>query len=129
MDPLTSRSERKTAAPSVKLNMPAADLPVWQQAVNERRQQINSAIPAAWILPRDVMTPRNSTRLPYTAGIMTERELKITECRAVELLELIKSKIYSAVDVTTAFCKRAAIAHQAVSICRYHLIKNADIIL
>ena len=53
--------------------------------------------------------------LPYKTNIMTETQLQITEYRAVDLLELMKTKVYSAVEVTTAFCKRAAIAHQAVS--------------
>jgi len=94
--------------------MPVADIPVWQQAANERREQIESAIPVAWVLPPDALSSKNSMLLPYTTGIMTKKELKITECRAVDLLELIKSKSYSAVEVATAFCKRAAIAHQAV---------------
>lgn len=95
--------------------MPVADIPVWQQAANEKREQIKSAIPAAWILPPDALPSNNSMMLPHTTGIMTKKELKITGCRAVDLLELIKSKTYSAVEVTTSFCKRAAIAHQAVS--------------
>lgn len=97
-------------------DMPVAELPVWQQAANEKREMTDSAIPAEWRLPQDALQASNSTMLPYTTNIMTEKELKITESRAVDLLELLKTKVYGAVEVTTAFCKRAAIAHQAVSL-------------
>jgi len=119
MTSFTLLSEERTASstPHVRLNMPVADIPVWQQAANERREQIESAIPAAWVLPPGALSFKNSMMLPHTTGIMTKKELKITECRAVDLLELMRSKSYSAVEVTTAFCKRAAIAHQAVSSC------------
>lgn len=45
---------------------------------------------------------------------MTEKELSITELNAVEIVSFVQAGMVSAVDTTRAFCKRAAIAHQAV---------------
>lgn len=91
--------------------------PPWQQARERKHKEIDNAIPAAWKVPAELLQQQQHsvTRVPHTSGIMTQRELAITEMRAVDLLSLMKSRTYTAVQVTTAFCKRAAIAHQAVS--------------
>lgn len=51
-----------------------------------------------------------------SCGILTARELEITEAEdAIAILDQIHSKTWSAVEVTVAFCKRAAIAQQLVN--------------
>jgi hypothetical protein len=53
--------------------------------------------------------------LPRACGLLTEQELDITESYdAVTLLGKIASKELTSYTVTTAFCKRAAIAQQVV---------------
>lgn len=52
--------------------------------------------------------------VPASSGILSEQELKITESTASELVPRLAKGQLKAVDVTLAFCKRAALAHQLV---------------
>ncbi len=57
--------------------------------------------------------PLDVTGIPRSCGILTKEELAITEdYDAVGLAEAIAHRRLSAVDVATAFSKRAAVAHQ-----------------
>lgn len=58
----------------------------------------------------------NVMDIPAKCGILTARELEITEIIDVDiLLKKLSSAEWSSVEVTTAFLKRAVIAHQLVS--------------
>lgn len=51
-----------------------------------------------------------------SCGLLTGRELEITEVEdCVALLEQLHSQKWSALEVTIAFCKRAAIAQQLIN--------------
>lgn len=54
-------------------------------------------------------------QVPYTSGIMTERELQLTEQDATALLEQLSKRELTSYDLTRAFCKRAAIAQQLIN--------------
>lgn len=84
-----------------------------QRAANQQR--LADSIPVALRLPQDVVdsAPKNVTSIPRDCGLLTAQELTITEdYDAVALAAAIAAKVYTAVDVATAFCKRAVIAHQ-----------------
>jgi amidase len=96
----------------------------WQARVSKKQKQCRDKIPKEWLLPESVTSKlqyplaENANRLiemdiPRQSGIMSEKELDITEKYDVAslLAALAESKI-SAVEVTTAFSKRAAIAQQ-----------------
>lgn len=51
---------------------------------------------------------------PKISGIMTDVELAITESSAVDLVTQLADGELTSIAVTTAFCKRAALAHQLV---------------
>lgn len=51
---------------------------------------------------------------PKKSGIMTADELAITESSATDLVARMAAGKLTSVTVTTAFCKRAALAHQLV---------------
>ena len=54
--------------------------------------------------------------VPRTCGILTEKELDITEnYDATALVEKMAKGEFKSVEVVTAFCKRAAVAQQCVS--------------
>lgn len=58
----------------------------------------------------------NVLDVPRTCGILTEKELDITEnYDATDLVALMSAGKLKSVDVVTAFCKRAAIAQQCLS--------------
>lgn len=52
--------------------------------------------------------------VPRDCGLLSEKELEITERTAVDLVKRLAKGELTAVEVTAAFCKRAAIAHQMV---------------
>jgi hypothetical protein len=88
----------------------------WQTVASEQQRLRDSKIPKEWILeslPADDIS--NVMDIPRQSGIMTEKELSITDLDATSLLEQMKSGQLKSYDVTLAFCKRAAIAQQLVS--------------
>ncbi len=101
----------------------------WQSKAAEKRANCQKAIPEAWTLQQSLLNtlPHRSgfsttkvnlitSDVPRASGILTERELDITESYAVsELLESLATGKFTSSEVTLAFCKRAAIAQQLVS--------------
>jgi amidase len=99
----------------------------WQSRAAEKRLRCEEAIPKAWKLPADVLEqlqkPLESSKnnlialdIPRRSGILTEKELQITETFDVStLLKKLAAGDLSALEVTVAFSKRAAIAQQVVS--------------
>ncbi|KAI9052723.1 hypothetical protein LZ554_002999 [Drepanopeziza brunnea f. sp. 'monogermtubi'] len=99
-----------------------APRPSWQSLASAHREVAASKIPPEWKLPSSVTDPVSETStqevlsIPRTCGILSEKEIEITEnYSAVTLLEHLASGRFTSVEVTTAFCKRAAIAQQLVS--------------
>jgi amidase len=95
----------------------------WQEVAAEQQRVRDAAIPTEWILknpPAD--TAVNVMDVPYTCGILTKRELELTDKDATELLELLAEGEVTSFEVTLAFCKRCAIAQQLVCslpVCRW----------
>ncbi|OAR01444.1 hypothetical protein LLEC1_06531 [Akanthomyces lecanii] len=101
----------------------------WETRAAERRQQLSNTIPGDWRLQPELLgelkTPleqsdNNVLELGFCrrSGILSEKELDITESyRVSELLEALAGGRLTALEVTTAFCKRAAIAHQLLNCC------------
>lgn len=98
-----------------------------KQAERERR------IPEEWRLPADKLAAYTSSptanvlHVPRESGILSERELDITENHdAVALLEMLRKGPteggFSSEEVVVAFCKRAALAQQLVSCGTLHSI-------
>ncbi|KAK2460815.1 hypothetical protein APHAL10511_007285 [Amanita phalloides] len=85
----------------------------WKQLAEEKRRRRDSLIPKEWILksppPADQL---DVTNIPEQSGILTEREVEITNANVDDLLSKLAVKTWSAVEVATAFAKRAVIAHQ-----------------
>ena len=82
-----------------------------------KREQRQKRIPKAWLLSQDQLQSRDLLNLPEHCGILTEREFRITQTHdAVDIVNGIASGKLSAREVAVAFCKRAAIAQQMVSL-------------
>ncbi|KAJ9322903.1 hypothetical protein DTO027B5_2945 [Paecilomyces variotii] len=95
-----------------------------------KQDQLDACIPPEWrlpahLIPQSMLSPADSiTRareygrvtvigVPRTCGLLTSKEIEITEkWDAKGLLEEAARGRLSAEEVATAFCKRAAIAHQ-----------------
>lgn len=107
------------AAPAANGTPPFA-VADWQAAALEKREQLSASIPESYRLPQTLREQAQSEKglLPedpvvLSCGILTDRDFEITLIEdVIVLLERIANRTYSAVEVTEAFCKRAAIAQQ-----------------
>lgn len=102
----------------------------WQARAADKRIQCQNLIPEAWKLDLAALpVPQEGSSqslaesrtnlihldIPRRSGILTPRELRITESHDVHhLLGALASGDLTALEVTVAFCKRAAIAQQLV---------------
>jgi amidase len=86
----------------------------WEQVAKAKCAQRDAAIPPEWLLSAKVKDnlPLNIMDVPRTCGILTPKDITITETPAVELVAQMVTRELTSVEVTTAFCKRAAIAQQ-----------------
>lgn len=83
-------------------------------AANKRKASANK-IPKDWLLPKDKIpadSERNVCSIPKESGILTEKEVMITETSMADTLQCLRSGKWTSTEVTLAICKRAAIAHQ-----------------
>ncbi|KAI4112739.1 MAG: hypothetical protein LQ345_006155, partial [Seirophora villosa] len=87
----------------------------WQAAARSKRLDIHSRIPKKWLLSdfdlEKAERQRNLTGT-FIESFLDDDEKNIIAQDSVSLTEKIKSRQYTAVAVTQAFCKTAAIAQQ-----------------
>ena len=90
----------------------------WTSKAAAKRASEFAKIPSAWRLAPEYLTGDETSDasvldIPTRCGILNDVELTITErYDAITLARLVQSGALRAVDVATAFCKRAAIAQQ-----------------
>lgn len=93
----------------------------WHGVAAKAQSRALDAIPESWRLPAEALPSQPNAsviNIPQTCGILNARQLEITELTATELLARIAAGQVSSVEATEAFCTRAAIAHQLVSVVR-----------
>lgn len=91
----------------------------WRDIAARKQKQRAERIPKAWLLPTSHSSHSSGassddvSSVPRKCGLLTTEEIRITETYDATALvaELAAGRLKS-VDVVTAFCKRAAIAHQ-----------------
>jgi amidase len=89
----------------------------WQDIAAAKQASLLSSIPAEWLIPKELMPAEDVldvTTFPKSSGLFTLEELQIIAAGVVEIIEQISHKKWSAQEVTRAFCKAAAVAHQLV---------------
>jgi amidase len=88
----------------------------WNAISIRARQSVLEAIPLKWRLPEGYEKPLlNLQRVARECGIMTERQLELTDLTASELIPRIVGGELTAAEVTEGFCALAAIAQQLVN--------------
>lgn len=93
----------------------------WKLKVAEKREAEYAKIPKEWRLGPEFLTGNEHSAVsvmdvPAKSGILSPVELDITEkYNAVSLAHAVQSGSIKAVDVATAFCKRAAVAQQLLN--------------
>lgn len=85
----------------------------WEKIAADKRARIEASIPQEWRI-KTKPTEDSVMNFPKASGIMSAEELAITESSATDLVALMAAGKLTSVAVTTAFCKRAALAHQLV---------------
>ncbi|KAJ0414339.1 amidase signature domain-containing protein [Aspergillus carlsbadensis] len=83
----------------------------WKSVAAQKKSALEASIPAEWRI-KTPPTDDSVMSFPKTSGILTPGELAITESSATDLVRNLAAGKIPSVIVTTAFCKRAALAHQ-----------------
>ncbi|KAF2491400.1 amidase [Lophium mytilinum] len=98
--------------------------PDWRALAASKRESVAAKIPAEWRLPSSFTSQFTPTSrisvldVPRKSGLLTDRELELTDnYDATALVELMVAGKATSYEVTTAFCKRAAIAQQVINCC------------
>lgn len=89
----------------------------WETIAAKKRQALRASIPEEWVIPSDILPPDSQldvTNFLKESGWFKKRELEITWTPAPQLLVNIATGSWTSEEVTRAFCKAAAAAHQLV---------------
>ena len=88
-------------------------------AVEKSRLDRLAAIEAqGWLLPKDKLPGkevRDVSSFYKECGLLSEREVGIVESDATRVVEMIKKREWTSLEVVKAFAKSASVAHQVVS--------------
>ena len=88
----------------------------WKELISEKRIRQRASIPQEWILENIPSEQTlNVIDFPEKSGLLSKREIEITNSEVGPLLQYLANGSWSAMEVTIAFSKRAVIAHQLVS--------------
>ncbi|KAL8657244.1 MAG: hypothetical protein Q9226_002100 [Calogaya cf. arnoldii] len=91
----------------------------WETIRDRKLEEQQSRTGQAWLMPQSQLSSDNVldvTDLPRSCGNLSSREVYITDSYdASRLAAAIRAKTYTAIEVTTTYCKRAAIANQLTS--------------
>ncbi|OAL34479.1 hypothetical protein AYO20_06322 [Fonsecaea nubica] len=89
-------------------------LSTWQERAQKKRESTLAAIPPEWRLASPLPSPAEQKDVTgaYVQQFLSPREIEITESDAVRITEHTTTGKWTAVEVVTAFCHRAALAHQ-----------------
>ena len=98
------------------------------EATRAKKAAQEAAIPSEWRISADKL-PSADTKdvLPYLAssGILTSSELSIVSLPVSTLLSSLRTGQLTALSVTEAYCKAAAVAHQLVNCCTEMMFDRA----
>ncbi|KAJ6015350.1 hypothetical protein N7540_009941 [Penicillium herquei] len=90
-------------------------IPHWKPAVLAKRAAQHDLIPLEWRLPDSVLSnpPLSCVDAIRSSGILSSDELSWTETTDIrDLVSAVTARHVTSLQLTTAFCKRAAIAQQ-----------------
>lgn len=113
---LDSLAEIYTTSEAVKMSEKSTR-ETWQAIAERKQAEQVSKIPSEWLIPKEIMPPSNADSVqdfPYASGFFTQRELTITDSTASDVVTRISTGEWTALEVTKAICKRAAVAHQLI---------------
>lgn len=102
----------------------------WKEKADAKKKSVDKLIPQEWILPQSVLDKytieSKLSVLDVPPQFLSAKEIEITEIDDVTvLLEALRTKKYSSVEVTTAFLHRAAICTQLTNCCTEFMVDLA----
>ncbi|PCH43375.1 general amidase [Wolfiporia cocos MD-104 SS10] len=98
----------------------------WKELIEDKRRRQQESIPKDWLITPPPETICDVTGFPERCGLLSEKELLITNTVDVDtLLAKLASGEWSSVEVTTAFYKRAIVAQQLVNCLTEVFVKRA----
>ncbi|EFQ84968.1 hypothetical protein PTT_20250 [Pyrenophora teres f. teres 0-1] len=100
--------------------------PSWQEIATQKREAILAAIPAEWRLDKLPSIEEQVDVTEYVKQYFDKKELDITESSADVIAKKAVEGHWSAVEVTKAFCHRAAVGHQLLH-CLHEIFFDAAI--
>jgi amidase len=89
-----------------------------KQLVAVAKNVLAESIPVEYMVPAEMLPPKSQLdvhNFPVQSGLLTPKELQITETSSVGVVKAIANGEWTAEEVTVAFAKRAVISHQVVS--------------
>ena len=95
-----------------------SEKPDWTEIAAKARAKLIDSIPAEWRITEGRLPPDSRldvTGFPAESGILSQHELDMTESFATDIVKRLATGEWTSQEVTTAFFKRAVIAHQLVS--------------
>jgi amidase len=90
----------------------------WKDLAQKKRNAILDSIPAKWRVEQSKLPSNEEQRdvTGYIRQFLSKREVEITETDVVGIAKETSTGNWTAVEVTEAFCHRASLAHQLVSV-------------
>lgn len=85
----------------------------WQELAAAKRQAVLDRIPEHWRIPDPIPSPKEQKDVTkFVEQFLTPNEVAITHSDASRIVQQTTSGKWTAEAVVTAFCHRAALAHQ-----------------
>ena len=90
----------------------------WKALGATKRDSVNALVPKAWLLPSPIPSAAEQRDVTgkFIEQYLSPREIEITQTDAVGIVKNTTSGTWKAMEVAEAFCHRAALAHQLVSV-------------
>jgi amidase len=103
--------------------MPAHPSRPWEEVVADKLTADKAKIPEHWRLSDDVIATAKSRKQiagDFVEGLLDSETRHVTSADAPDLVAAMANGSLTAVQVVTAYCKRAAFAHQLVRSLAFH---------
>ncbi|KAH9222070.1 fatty-acid amide hydrolase [Leptodontidium sp. 2 PMI_412] len=100
----------------------------WEAEAEKSRKVRKESIQEQWLLPQGKLPSpdrMNVLSVPKESGLLTQKELDISESDATQLVKKMGAGDWSAEEVTVAFLKRATIGHQLLNNATEFMVEDA----
>jgi amidase len=90
----------------------------WKDLAEKKRNAILDSIPTKWRVEQSKLLSNEEQKdvTGYIQQFLSKRELEITETDVVGIAKETSTGNWTAAEVAEAFCHRASLAHQLVSV-------------